>query len=74
MSRTRRVLPEWKRYFHRNPKTFQEIRQNEGLLTDIHFGDFDYQISGLNRIHRHIAHANDDIVVSSYYQTDYKII
>lgn len=71
MSRTHRTSPS-NRNGHRKPKTMQEIRQNKGLIEDVKSGEFDYQISGLNRMHRYIAHANDDVVASSVYQNDYK--
>ena len=78
MSRTHRIVPTRSQgyrssYGLRRPKTTQEIKQNQGLLQDIAAGEFEYDISGVNRLHRHIAHANDDIVASSIYQQDYKV-
>ena len=71
MSRTHRTSPS-NRCGLRKPKTTQEIRQNKGLIQDVKSGEFDYVISGLNRLHRHILHANDDVVASSVFQNDYK--
>jgi hypothetical protein len=53
-------------HYYRHPKTTNEIRQNTALLSDLKSGDFDYDISGLNRLHRYIPNAWDDIVISSY--------
>ena len=71
MSRTHRTSPSH-RCGLRKPKTTQEIRQNKGLIEDVKSGEFDYAISGLNRMHRIIPTAWDDVVASSYYQNDYK--
>lgn len=50
MSRTYRnsriLYSEKYKAYLRKPKTFNEIKQNEGLLHE----DFEYQISGKNRI------------------------
>ena len=55
----------------RNPKTSQEIRQIQNLLTDLK--EEDYLISGVNHLHRRLNLPThyDDIVASSYYQSDY---
>ena len=68
MSKTERNHPEWKRYWLRKPRTTNEIRQNTALFADIKADDVPYDISGLNRLHRHIVTAYDDITVSSYYE------
>jgi hypothetical protein len=66
MSKTNRNQPFWKRYWHRNPKTTNEIKQNLALFNDLKNNDVEYRISGINRFHRHIPTAYDDILVSSY--------
>lgn len=55
----------------RSPKTLNEKRQIDSFLTDDETMEF--QISGLNRIRsrRSIPTHHDDIVCSSYYETDY---
>lgn len=68
MSRTQRNFPDWKRFYYRRPKTTNEIRQNQGLLSDIKVDDVQFNISGINRLHRHIPTAWDDVVISSYYE------
>ena len=77
MSRTHRIVPTRSQGYRspcglRSPRTLQEIKQTKGLLQDIAAGEFEYNISGVNRLHRHIAHANDDVVASSIFQEDYK--
>jgi len=78
MSRTHRIVPTRSQGYRspsgfRRPKTTQNIKKNKGLLRDIAVGEFEYNISGVNRLHRHIAHANDDIIASSIYQQDYNV-
>jgi len=68
MSKTQRNFPDWRRFYYRRPRTTNEIKQNTGLLADIKADDISYDISGLNRIHRHIPNAWDDVVISAYYQ------
>ena len=68
MSKTERNHPEWRRFWLRKPRTTNEIRQNNALFSDIKVDDVPYNISGLNRLHRHIPTAYDDITVSSYYE------
>jgi hypothetical protein len=65
MSRTERNHPVWSKCGLRKPRTTNEIRQNEALLADVKADDVPYDISGLNRIHRHIPTAYDDIIISS---------
>ncbi len=71
MSRTFR-----NRHFHpgalRNPKTQNEIKQIQFILTDIQ--DEEYNLSGMNHLHHRLASiptAWDDLVVSAYYESDY---
>ena len=66
MSKTERNHPEWK--WLRNPRTTNEIRQNAALLADIKVDDVPYNISGINRLHRYIPTAYDDIHISAYYE------
>jgi len=66
MSKTQRNHPEWRRFWLRKPRTTNEIKQNDALFADIKADDVSYNISGLNRLHRHIPTAYDDITVSSY--------
>ena len=68
MSKTERNHPDWKRFWLRKPRTTNEIRQNTALFADIKADDVPYNISGLNRLHRHIPTVYDDITVSSYYE------
>jgi hypothetical protein len=72
MSRTHRNT-SFNKCALRNPRTTQEIRQNRGLIQDISVGEYDYSISGVNRLHRNIVTAWDDVVTSSHYQEDYKL-
>jgi hypothetical protein len=65
MSKTQRNHPNWKKYHHRRPKTTNEIRQNQTLLNDLQTEDYPYNISGVNRLHRFIPTAWDDMLVSS---------
>jgi hypothetical protein len=66
MSKTQRNHPEWRRFWLRKPRTTNEIKQNDSLFADIKADDIPYNISGLNRLHRHIPTHYDDITVSSY--------
>lgn len=71
MSRTHRK-PHYNKAALRNPKTRQEIKQIHNVLDDVKSGD--YEVSGVNHLHHRLSvlpTAWDDIVVSSYYQTDY---
>lgn len=73
MSRTQRNLPPQRRCALRKPRTTQEIRKNEGFLTDVKVEmDLPF-ISGLNRMRRYIPTHWDDVVLSAYYESDYKI-
>ena len=38
--------------FIRKPKTLNEIRHNDALISDMNSGEFEYKISGQNRIVR----------------------
>lgn len=74
MSRTIRKNHEWVKdhcYF-RNPHTFSEIRQLDGIL---HEGDLtEYSISKMNRIRSRehsLPTVYDDIVISAYYELDH---
>jgi hypothetical protein len=55
----------------RNPKTFNEKRNIDSIITDKEVMEF--EISGINRIkaRRSIPSHWDDIVTSSHYETDY---
>ncbi len=57
----------------RNPHTFNEKRQIDAFITDSDAMEF--PISKLNRIRnrRSIPTNWDDIVTSSYYETDYNV-
>jgi hypothetical protein len=63
MSRTFRNKPY---KIFRKPKTFNQIRNTEGLLTDERIEDV--AISKTNRMRRHIPTAWDDIPCSAYKQ------
>jgi hypothetical protein len=50
----------------RHPKTTSQRREVAGLLADIKAGEYDgLKLAKVNRAHRHIVHAWDDIVVAS---------
>lgn len=70
MSRTNRIIPEWRHPF-KKPKTTGEIRKNVGLLADVKTNDLEYSISHLNRLHRNIPVHWDDKYVSSLYEDKY---
>lgn len=56
----------------RKPKTQSEIKQILGILSDLE--DQEYSISGVNHLHHRLSHlptANDDLVISAYYESDY---
>jgi hypothetical protein len=73
MARTHRSLPKKSCYcYFRKPKTSQEIRKLKGLLNDLKLEDSEYKLSGVNRMHRYIPTAWDDIVISAYYEQDFK--
>ena len=70
MSRTHR-----KKHYNacalRNPKTQAEIKQIKSLLQD--YQNEEYSISGVNHLHHRLSvlpTANDDLVVSSYYESE----
>lgn len=50
----------------RHPKTFNQIRNTEAILTDAR--EEDYPISGTNRMHKYIPTAWDDLHQASYYE------
>lgn len=66
MSRTHRIHPDWKMF--RRPRTFNLVQQNQALLSDVRNEEFDYPISKMNRVHRFIPDAWDDIRISSNYE------
>ena len=73
MSRTFRNTQGMNRYYFRSPHTFNEIRQLDGLLHDEDLEDF--PVSGLNHMksrEHNLPTVRDDIVVSSYYEEDFK--
>ena len=56
----------------RKPKTQREIKQIKHLLDDIQ--EQEYTISGLNHLHHRLSNlptANDDLVISAYWEQDY---
>lgn len=64
MSRTRRNP-----HYLRKPKTQKERKQLQSILDDLE--ETDYSISGLNHVLDRLSnlpHANDDKVISAYYQ------
>lgn len=65
MSRTHRIHPN---KMHRRPKTFNLIRMNEGLMADVRTQEYEHTISKMNRTHRHIPGAWDDLPISSNYE------
>jgi hypothetical protein len=65
MSRTHRKRPYG--YPHRNPKTFNELKQVR--VTNDYY-DSEYQISTRKR---YIPTSWDDLLASSYLQTDFKV-
>ena len=71
MSRTKRN-EFWSYCALRKPRTFNELRQNTSLIADVAIGDIPYKVSGMNRSHRFIPTHWDDIVISSYYESDFK--
>lgn len=58
--------------YFRKPKTFNLIQNIKGLLADIQAHEFDYSISKLNRHHRYIPDAYDDLYISSHFEYDSK--
>lgn len=72
MSRTQRKN-SYNKCALRNPHTFNEKRQIDSILTDDETMEF--PIAKLNRIRsrRSISSHWDDIVTSSYYETDYNV-
>lgn len=65
MSRTYR-----KNYHHscalRRPKTTGQRRQIAALVADLKFGEYDgLPITKINRAHRHIVNAYDDLVIAA---------
>ena len=73
MSRTKRNLPPKRGFYFRKPRTTQEIRENEGFLVDVNMDKELPSISGLNRMRRYIPTHWDDIVLSAYFESDYKM-
>jgi hypothetical protein len=65
MSRTHRKVPFG--YPHRNPKTFNELKQVK--VSDDYF-DSEYQVSTRKR---YIPTSWDDLLASSYKQLDFQI-
>lgn len=56
----------------RKPKTSQERKQILAILDEVELQE--YEISGVNHLHHRLSklpHANDDIVISAYYEKDY---
>lgn len=72
MSRTYRNLEGMSHCALRRPRTFNEIRQLDGILYDEDLNE--YNVSGMNHIrsreHQLPTHW-DDIIVSGYYQQDW---
>jgi len=64
MSRTHRLLPFG--YPHRNPKTFNELKQ---VKVNNDYFDSDYQVSTRKR---YIPTSWDDLLASSYKELDFK--
>lgn len=67
MSRTHRNS-DFRNHYYRHPKTTNEIRQNTALLADLKADDIEYSLSGVNRLHRYIPNAWDDLINSAYHQ------
>jgi hypothetical protein len=65
MSRTHRKRPHG--YPHRSPKTFNELKQ---VRVSNDYYDAEHRISTRNR---YIPTAWDDLLASSYLQTDFKV-
>jgi helix-turn-helix protein len=73
MSRTHRNQFHQK-YNLRKPKTSQERKQIQSILENL--DDVDYTISGINHLQHRLSklpHANDDVVISAYYEGDYNL-
>lgn len=71
MSRTRRNQT-YQDYHLRKPKTQKERKQLQSIFDDLE--EVDYTVSGLNHLTSRLSnlpHANDDKVISAYYQSDY---
>lgn len=69
MSKTHRTHPK---RMYRKPKTFNLIRENNGLIMDIRSGDIDLNISKMNRINRFIPDAWEDLPISSNFEYNSK--
>jgi hypothetical protein len=72
MSRTQRK-PSHQKYHLRKPKTSQERKQLQSVLEIM--DETDYTISGVNHLHHRLSrlpHANDDVVISAYYEMDWE--
>lgn len=65
MSRTHRTQPK---RMYRKPRTFNLIRENESLITDVRAEEFEHPISKLNRANRFIPDAWEDIPIASNYE------
>lgn len=61
------------RKFLRKPKTLNEMRQNDSLISDINCGDFEYKLSAYNRIicRKNLPTLLDDTHISGYFE-DYQ--
>lgn len=74
-TRRRRVNPDISSYskFLRKPKTINEMRQNDSLISDLKCGDFEYKLSGHNRIvcRKSLPTVWGDIHISGYFE-DYQ--
>jgi hypothetical protein len=69
MSRTHRKQT-YQKYHLRKPKTQKERKQLQSILEQAE----NYQISGINHLYHRLSklpHANDDKVISAYYESDY---
>ena len=68
MSRTYRKNPP-NNCLYRNPKTKNEISQIDAIMNDPDLKD--YKLAKVNRMHRHIPTAWDDIVVACHNEIKY---
>jgi hypothetical protein len=57
--------------YFRHPKTFNQIRNTEAILTDLQ--EEEYPISGVNRMHKYIPTAWDDLHCSAFKETPRKL-
>ena len=70
MSRTYRKIDREGCYFRRF-KTLNEKKQIESIQTDPELKE--YKLGKINRLNRFIPDAYEDVVISAYYEQDYKI-